>query len=290
MNNRLDSIEDHIVHNGLDIELFVCSEVLKLRSLHFGWWEPDDPQTLAGLRRAQARYTEKLLEHIPEGVQDILDVGAGLGDVAQAMSHAGYTVTAISPDRNHARYFERPELSRVEFVKARLEDFQTTKRFDLVLMSESQNYFAPEVAFSRTRALLRAGGHLLVCGMFRRCSDTTVFRDVRNIEDEFLARANQHEMSVVVNDDITEHVSGTVGFGKMIQREYVEPTLTAARSWLEGQSPWKARVVQYALRREWGSLERILQYYREFSDEELFRQHVRYKTVLFRQRHGRLQA
>ena len=99
--------------DGLDLELFFCTEILKLHSLHYGYWEKGEKPTEGGkkltlewLRDAQQKYTDILVEAIPKSVKSILDVGCGIGDVSRALSKLEYDVTAISPDRNHVKYFE----------------------------------------------------------------------------------------------------------------------------------------------------------------------------------------
>jgi len=82
----------------LNLELFFCTEVLKLKSLQYGYWEQEEKLDLESIRRAQQHYTETLLEMIPEDVHNILDIGCGIGDNARALAAKGYHVTAISPD------------------------------------------------------------------------------------------------------------------------------------------------------------------------------------------------
>ena len=82
--------------DGLDLELFFCTEILKLTSLHYGYWEESERLTEDGkkltldcLRGAQQKYTDMLIEAIPEDVKSILDVGCGIGDVSRALSKIG---------------------------------------------------------------------------------------------------------------------------------------------------------------------------------------------------------
>ncbi len=57
--------------NGLDLELFFCTEILKLNSLHYGYWEESKKLTLNCIRDAQRKYTNMLIEAIPKNVKSI---------------------------------------------------------------------------------------------------------------------------------------------------------------------------------------------------------------------------
>src|SRR5258705_11932953 len=147
-------ITRYIELDNLDLELFICSDILKLNSLHYGYWTNGEELTLENVRKAQARYTEKLISTIPPGVSTVLDVGCGIGDNARALAASGYRVTALSPDKNHQKYFENGNGHHIAFHNQRFEDFHANQSFDLILMSESQNYFQADMAFRQCRNLL----------------------------------------------------------------------------------------------------------------------------------------
>ena len=101
------SNHDHKLTTELNFELYFVTEVLKLRSLHYGYWDEERSNgrlDLDEIQRAQSRFTERLISFVPPETKTILDVGAGIGDNARALSRSGHRVTAISPDRNHERY------------------------------------------------------------------------------------------------------------------------------------------------------------------------------------------
>ena len=124
----------------LDAELYFLSEVVKLPSLHYGFWDSgmaSDRLSLDELRHAQNRFRNELLSAIPAGVERVLDVGAGVGDSAFEMARRGYDVVAISPDQNHEKYFTDCRAPRLPFRCTTFEQFQTDSRFDLLFFSES---------------------------------------------------------------------------------------------------------------------------------------------------------
>ncbi len=121
--------ESFMEFDSLALDLYFCSEILKLSSLHYGLWADPGAEalTLENLRAAQRRYTEALYRLVPAGTKSVLDVGCGLGDVARGLAARGVRVTAISPDKNHGRYVEGAGAG-VRFVQARYQNFSSEEK------------------------------------------------------------------------------------------------------------------------------------------------------------------
>ena len=268
--------------DNLAVDLFFCSEVLKLSSLHYGLWaDPSaEPLTLDNLRAAQDRYTEALYQLIPEGTQNVLDVGCGLGDMARGLSSRGHSVTAISPDKNHGRYLHR-FASNVRFVQARYQTFESTEKYDLVLMSESQNYFQPDICFEQTRRHLNAEGHLLVSGMFRK-ENTTPFPDFVNVEDDFISHGTRAGFELLENRDITQRVLPTLKLVHGAINTYVDPSLELLQRFMLTSAPVKMRAIAWLFKRQLAELKGIHQYLLAKTDPDVFEENASYRILLFR--------
>lgn len=271
-------ITTEITVQEFDLQLWVATDLLRLRSLHYGYWGDGEPVKLDFriIRQAQARYTRLLVNSVPPGVHAILDVGCGVGCNARALAQKGHRVTSISPDRNHEKFFQDvPETLR--FCRSKYEDFSSAEQYDLVLMSESQNYFDADAGLAQTRRLLTPGGYLLICGMFRK-KNTPKFDQVRNVEDEYLHKAQKHGFELLERVDITPNVTPTLDIVRMAKEEYLTPLVSAASN---GRR-WKLMVAGLLFRKELGQFRRIQRYYEEFSDSQFFSQHVSYLKLLFR--------
>jgi cyclopropane fatty-acyl-phospholipid synthase-like methyltransferase len=271
--------------DNLDMELFTVTEILKLKSLHYGYWLPDDKLTLENLQQAQRRYTETLLEMIPPDIRTILDVGAGIGDNARALCHKGYSVTAISPDRNHARYFEKMLFPQLRFISSRLEDFRAADNYDLVLMSESNGYFHMDTGFSQSCNLLHPGGYLLVSGMF--CRDNRFLPESVNRyydldrETDYTVRAKHYDLHLIQRVDITDETLPTLVMAYEIYHDRLTPFLDMMEHYLNTSAGWKWKALKMFMWRQLRELKTIKQLYDQRLNPEVFLERARYMRLLF---------
>jgi MPBQ/MSBQ methyltransferase len=267
--------------DGMDLELAFETKVLKFQSLHYGLWRDDDERTLANLRRAQQRYTEHLIAAVPPDVSSVLDVGAGLGDNAEAFGQRGFDVVALSPDPNHREAFARVTAAQpnVAFLPLRYEDLALDRRFDLVLMSESSNYFPIDVGLAQTRRHLRPGGYLLLSGLFRR-ADGPAYRTMHVLAD-YLAAARAAGFALVRHDDITEQVAPNLDVGRRLFEDHVRPAVELFADYYRRVFRWKAWALNAVFRRERELVTRALyDWVPERLDSARFRAHVEYAVLL----------
>jgi MPBQ/MSBQ methyltransferase len=274
--------ESFLEFDDLALDLFFCSEILRLTSLHYGLWADPDAEalTLDNLRVAQRRYTEALCGLIPAGTRSVLDVGCGLGDVATRLASRGLIVTAISPDKNHGRYLKRTG-GDVRFVQARYQTFQSTQSYDLVLMSESQNYFQPETCFGQTARHLSASGHLLVSGMFRK-PNSSPFPDFVNVVDDFIGHGARAGFEVVEDFDVTEQVLPTLRLVHGAISTYVNPSVELLQRFAHSSAPVKLRALRWLFRKQLGELRAIHRYLLAKTDPVVFEERACYRMLLFR--------
>jgi SAM-dependent methyltransferase len=260
-----------------------CTHVLGLRSLHWGVWKEGEPVTLNGLRTAQERYTEKLLAAIPDGVRTILDVGCGMGDNAVALAGNGYHVTCIAPIANYADHLSSMHERGISFVQTRIETFESDTLFDMVLMSESTGYFTPEVAFGKSWRLLKPGGHLLVCNMFRR--EPVSLKVAAHTLDDYLRQAETSGFRVVFEEDITQSTLPSLRLAMSLWESHAVPALALGAFYLRSAS-WRTRLAfrlgKLFFSHQVGKVENSLRAYREQLDPDLVGRYVSYKLFVFR--------
>ena len=269
---------------NLDLELYFATEVLKLRSLHYGYWEPNEELSLKNVPVAQARYTETLLEHIPEGVKKVLDVGSGIGDNARALEKKGYEVVALSPDRNHAKYYKNSENPRLRFVTSQFETFSETGSYDMILMSESHNYFPLQKGFEQCKKLLRSGGYLYISGMFRKDGSREaqqVFPGL-HIEKDYIEYATRAGFRLQERVDITQEVLPTLTLAFQIYSQWIPPMLSMATHYFRATAKWKTKILSFLFRKQLVQLGKIQNMYLQRLNPETFQARAEYVRLVFK--------
>ena len=262
----------------IDLELYFYTEVLKLKSLHYGYWSEDQERILANLGAAQAAYTESLIGLIPEGVAKVLDVGCGAGDNSRAMAAQGLAVTAISPDAEQGKFLQ--DIPGVDFVRTKIEEFVTDKRFDLILMSECQNYFDRDLALAKCCEVLEPGGHLLISGMFRR-SQTGDFDDMY-VGSQYIAVAESVGFELMKQIDITAETVPTLEMARNAYRDHLVPAAELAAHYVNNTARWKIALVRTFFAKQWHNLTRIGEFVERRVDVDRFEKFVVYQRLLFR--------
>lgn len=263
----------------LNLELFFCTEVLKLKSLHYGYWEQEETVDLSSIRQAQERYTDTLLKLIPADVHNILDIGCGIGDNAKALAAHGYKVTCISPDRVHASYFKDVDAEAIHFINTGVESFSSQQAYDLVLMSESQGYFPMDMGFSQSIRHLRPGGYLLVSGIFKQ-EHGAGFQD-SHLESRYIECAQDFNLIKKEYVDITDNVLPTLAFAFETYNTYLDPLTQTIQHFIGKKGQMKIEMLKMLFAREFKNFDTVRQYYEEHFNPALFKENMRYARILF---------
>ena len=265
--------------DDFDFELYFVTVILGLNSLHYGYWKEDKLQTLENVKEAQGEYTKTLLSLIPSSVKSVLDVGSGIGDNAKAMVKTGLRVSAISPDKNHGQYYLQEPL--INFYNLRFENFNEIEKFDLVLMSESHNYFDTNQALEKTNKLLNQNGYLLVSGIFNMSQDKTL-DDVYYTEEDYITAAKNNGLELVDRVDITHNVLPTLKILYEMYTKYFLPTKKMFNHYLTFSAKYKWKVLRWLFNKQFKQLGKWESYYGSRLNPDLFENNARYLRLLFK--------
>ena len=150
---------------GLDVGVDVSRWLTGAENLHYGLWT-GLAVNAGNLGAAQAAYTDKLLGYLPEGPLSILDIGGGAGETARRLGALGHRVEIVVPSPALAARC-RVNAPGAALHETTFEAFETDRRFDLCLFSESFQYIPMDLALEKACALTRPGGHVLIADCFR---------------------------------------------------------------------------------------------------------------------------
>lgn len=266
----------------IDWGLKFYRDVLKLDDLHFGLWE-NDPLTVEGAKQSQKRYTEQLIELIPDGVESILDVGCGTGTTAVKLRNKGYYVECINPDIWQEKIFKERIGDKITFHNIKFESFETNRKFDLILMSESSQYMDTEKMIKNVRNILMRGGWLLIADYFRK-KNVPYYKTCR-IKDVFLKIITDNGFELNKNIDITPYVVMNLTLGKKIYYEYGLTTLSLITEYLKRAQPLLTYLGSKVFSKKLKKISNyIFVHTPEKLDEEKFIENMEYRFLLFKKR------
>ncbi|MFI5047175.1 MAG: class I SAM-dependent methyltransferase [Acidimicrobiia bacterium] len=122
-----------------------------------------------------------LLEHAHLEPSDrVLEVGAGTGQLTDALLSADLEVVALEPgDRLAARLRERTmdRSARLTVVECFFEDYEAgDELFDAVVSANAFHWVDPDVSYAKSAALLRPDGTLVLLWSFPVAADATLQR------------------------------------------------------------------------------------------------------------------
>ena len=122
--------------------------------------------------RGRPRYPDAavmaMLDGLPQPA-DVVDVGAGTGQLTAALTDAGARVTAVEPGSKTRGLLERRVGERAQVVDARAEDLPLPDASaDLVVCADSFHWLDANRALAEFRRVLRPGGRLCVSGLAPR--------------------------------------------------------------------------------------------------------------------------
>ncbi len=266
----------------VDWELLFCSHVLELPALHWGLWDAGQELTLAGLQRAQRRFTAKVVSALGQPTGPVLDVGCGRGDASELLARSGVPVVALAPIANYLPRMHALAPQGVQFVMQRFEDYAPQGRFAHLLMSESCGYFPARTAFARAARLLVEGGTLTVANMFRR--EPVSLPVGKHLLGDFLREAAQAGFDLSNVEDITEGVLPTLELYQDVLVRRVNLAADLVQLAMRRQSRWGRRSARLAAWLTAPLLARAQLRYAAYAarfDAKSFREYSTYRVMKF---------
>lgn len=188
------------------------NELLGINQTHFGIWQQGDELTLDNMRDAISRYTDFLINLIPEGVDTVLDIGCGYGGVANRINEQEFTVKALTLDQIQIEHCRR-EYPGINFFRTGFLEFTSSSTFDLLLMSESSQYFDINLGLQKSSELLKTEGFLLVADYyFQSEADHREAKGSGHNLAQYQKSIANSDFQLIEQIDITERILPTLAF------------------------------------------------------------------------------
>ena len=261
-----------------EIGLILAARLLKTEDLHYGYWTDGLEVKLANLPQAQSRYSDYLMGQIPAGVETILDVGCGTGHLAELLTGKGFRVECISPspmltDLARKRLGEEFPIHRTPY-----EAFETDKRFDLILFSESFQYIRPENSLPKSHSLLNEKGHVLIADFFRiEAPGVSALKGGHDLK-AFYAYLETLPFQVLKDEDITEQTAPNLDLTDEFIVDYVQPIWESMAYYLRENHSLLAKLGRKIFRKKLAKLE--FKYFSNLRSGEEFLRHKSYHCLL----------
>lgn len=268
----------------MNLELYIATEVLNLDSLHYGLFPKDfdGEVNIAALRQAQTAFTMNLLSHLSDDIRTVADIGAGIGDNARALAGRDIAVTAVSPDKNHAQYYDNQESAGIDFHNVTFEEFTPQQKYDAVLFSESLNYMDHETALDKCREMTDPGKTLLIANMFRLKGQNTYADDFDIRDLDFVRLAAAYDFELEACQDITERTAPNMeSLHELLDRKVAE-LLKVGHYYLTNNGGIKYKLLHLLFKKQFKKFSRRIDYYKRRSDPETYCQNCRYVVLKFK--------
>lgn len=224
--------------SDFDLELYLYSKILTNNMLHYGYFEdvaiaPED-LSIKMVEDAQINYSKKLMEHIVDQDNSILDVGCGMGGFSLMLNEAGYKVESVTPNNNQVEFITK-NYKQLTVHKARYQDFKADKKFGTVINSESLQYIPLEEAFAKTESLITDKARWIIIDYFN-CNENNRTQKPHNLH-EFKAIAEKYNWNTVYEQDVTPNILPTLKFVDMYVKRFLDPVKHYAYEKLRFKKP-----------------------------------------------------
>jgi len=241
---------------GLEIGLLLGKYFLRTEDLHYGFWPIGQAADISNFATAQQNHSQFIIDNIPEGVNTILDVGAGAGKFAQNLIDQNYQVDCVIPSKFLAQALREKLGDQSKVYPVKYEVMETDREWDLILFSESFCYVNMQKAFDNSWKFLKKGGYLLICDFFNiplvQKSPMTGGHNIhkyRNI-------VKDSKFEIVKDIDITRETAPTYTILSQFIDQVAEPVTEISGRYLNSNYPRLMKFLTWKYRHKLAKLKR----------------------------------
>jgi cyclopropane fatty-acyl-phospholipid synthase-like methyltransferase len=225
--------------------------------------------SLNQFQAAQQRYAGNLLEQIADKKSPVLDVGCGMGGLAEMLMDNAIPVEVLTPNKNQISFIsgKHPQLKA---HRCKFEDFEACKLYGTIINSESLQYIKLDAAFHKADSIVKPKARWIITDYFRT-EDTTDNKGSHLLSD-FKEKINEYGWNVVLEKDITSNVLPTIAYVNL----YIERFLLPLRHYAYEKLRYKQAWLFYLSERIRNSIDAKIDKERRSVDPALFVTQKRY--------------
>ena len=264
---------------GLEIGLVLSRFFFNTEHLHFGFWPDDLSVNIDNLKKAQNLHSNQILSSIPGDVKTILDVGSGSGGLAEKLVGNGYKVECVSPSDYLSDAIEEKLKSSVVVHRSTFEKFESQKKYDLVLFSESFQYVNINKTLKKLPDIIKNRGHLLICDFFRQPGTGTKPLGGGHDWQVFQNNLGNYDFTIVDDTDITKETARTYDLINQILNEVAGPVRDLSARYLDSHYPKGMRLLKWYFDKKIRRINRI--YFSGNMTGEMFNKLKTYRILLY---------
>ncbi len=225
--------------------------------LHYGYWPEEKIATAQNFSAAQQRHSQLIINHIPNGIRRILDVGSGSGNLAKKLVGLGYEVDCVIPSEFLAERIREKLDAHPTVHVCKFEDLQTTRFYDLILFSESFQYVKLNYSMQKIGSTLKENGYLMICDVFHKnVPGTSPMRGGHRWDyfEEAIARTSLRQITDL---DITKETAPTYDFLNQLLNEVAEPIAKMSGDYFNYKYPKLAKLIKWKYRNKLDKIKRV---------------------------------
>lgn len=271
-----------------ELGLVLTQQILGVDDLHYGLWDSDLELKLSNLHIAQQRYTDNLINAMPDpksGDVRVFDIGCGTGHVLGQLLAKGFLADGLVPAPSLAKLVRKQQAKHPEkqsrLYECKFEDIPVDEmlhKYDVCLFSESFQYISMEASFDLLQKILKPGGIVVICDFFKTehhgdgGPGDGSFGGGHAMAD-FYRKLKESKFELIRDDDITKRVSPNLQLVNDILHNTIKPVGLTFDRYLSENYPKIYWVIKRLLRKK---LERMnYKYFEGHRNKEVFE---RYKT------------